>query len=139
MANEAVKHILMNSTGDPISYTCAAGTAITKGTLLALTDPMTASAHAAGTNTTTMFAGIAAMDKDNTDDTSTKISAWTNGIFKLYASAAIDVGQPLVLAEAANYVKQSSAGSAGASGAQIIGYALETAAAGETFFARIKI
>lgn len=126
---------LTNGNGFPITYICAAGTTISKGILLKLSDPRTVTA-AEGIITTfpTAFAGISAMDKDGTDS-STTISAWTNGIFDLRCSGAATVGDKLVLT-GFNEVKSVSlltvaqyASLATVSG--IVGTALETASDGE--------
>lgn len=135
MANEAVKVELTNGTGNPRSFTCAAGTAITKGALLTLTDPRTVATvsdtpAAAGY----ICAGIASMDKDSTD-TSTRISVWTDGVFDILASGAITAGYPVkscggnrVIAASVNDVTSGA----------ILGYALETAADAEVINVRIQ-
>lgn len=128
-----------NNDGDKRRYTCASGTAITKGTLLTLTDNRTAIA-ASGTSGA-LCAGIAAMDKANNDN-STSISAWTNGIFKAVASQAIVVGNPLKVisnADNLNTVGSSATPLHSASGAAVIGYALETAGTGTTFEMRLRL
>ena len=86
MANEAKKVELYGSNceGDVRRYTCADANAITKGTLLVLSDPRTASG---GATSGAQFAGIAAVDKEASDG-STSIGCWTNGIFELTATGA---------------------------------------------------
>ena len=121
-----------NNDGGLRRFTVADGTQISKGILLALSDPRTAAA--AGALETT-FAGVAAMEKV-ANDGSTSISAWTDGIFEAVASLAIGVGQPILGAE------RSSVGPAStlvASGAGVLGYALEEAAAGETINVRLRL
>ena len=120
-----------NNDGDPIRFTCASGTAITKGTLLAMTDPRTAIAHSSAGQA---IAGVAAMDKQSNDG-STTISAWTNGIFEVTASAAVTVGWPVISAAQGNTVDPGTA----QSGAFIIGYAMESASAGEVINVRLKV
>ena len=134
MANEWTKVELygQNNDGDPRRYTVASGVAISKGTLLALTDGRTAAAH---TSATQAIAGIAAMDKSATD-LSTSISAWTNGVFEASASTAITVGYPVVSGDTANFVAVAAST---ASGAAVIGYALETAAAKEVINVRVML
>jgi len=138
MANEAIKVELYgaNNDGSPRRYTCASGAGISKGTLLTLSDPRTAAAQTAST---AMLAGIAAMDKDGSDY-STSISAWTNGVFTMYADGTITTGDPVKSGTTANRVA-TSLGEADpvASGAQILGYALETAADGETLSIRVEM
>jgi hypothetical protein len=142
MAREATKIELTNSTGNIRQYTCADGTGIAKGTLLKLTDPRTASVADAATSAaacTAPCAGIAAEEKVASDG-ATQIAVYTDGIFKATASnAAIAVGEPLVFV-GNNYVMGVAALGPGiASGAAIVGYALETAAAGETFQMRLRL
>lgn len=133
MTNEAVKVELTNSTGNIRRFTVADGTAITKGTLLKLSDPRTALATAA-TDTEVFAAGIAAEDKE-ADDGQTSIGVWTDGIFELVASGAIVLGQNIVFI-GQNKVAQAAST---ASGAMIAGYCLETAAAGETVNIRVRL
>ncbi|MCK9371369.1 DUF2190 family protein [Candidatus Dojkabacteria bacterium] len=114
-----------NRDGDQVSYTCASGTAIPKGTLLTLSDPRTV---AANTASGAAIAGIAAMDKSGTDF-STKISVWTNGIFEGYASRAITAGDR-IQGSTNNWLGFNVPGS---SGAATVGYSLKTAADGEKF------
>lgn len=131
MANEAT---LITELEPPINFTVSNTTGIEKGALLQLTDPMTASINSAVNQT---LAGIAASEKIANDGT-TKLGVYRRGIFKMYASGAIPVG--LAVASVAspwtNYV-----GLAGvtASGAAILGHALETAANGETLLVAVNI
>lgn len=136
MASEAIKMRLYGNNGDVMDFTVADGTAIAKGALLKLTDPNTA---IISTATLDPIAGIAATDKEASDG-STRLGVYTNGDFKMYASGSITVGDRLVSAADANfpnYVKTNL--TATASGAAVIGYAKETATAGETFIARITL
>lgn len=136
VASLPVEIELTNSTGNPIRYTCASGVAIPKYSVLTLSDPNTAAAvTATPTAAGLIFAGIASMAKDVTDDTSTEIAAFTDGIFKLEASGAIVVGQPIMSCGANEFCLAPNT----ASGALIAGYAKETAADTETFRARILI
>lgn len=133
MTREIVPVELTNSTGFPRRFTCASGAAIVKGTLLTLSDPRTAAAHSAAVSA---IAGIASMDKSSTD-LSTSISGWTDGVFEMYASGAIAIGDPVVAAAGANWVK-TGAGLL-ASGAAVIGYAMETAADTEPINVRVRL
>ena len=145
MAYEAVKVELTNSTGFPRRYTVASAVAIAKGTLLTLTDNRTA---AAATGDNLAFAGIANMDKSATDY-STSITAWTDGIFRMYASGAIKTGEAIAVASTgvngANHVIKvinTGGSSPTASGAAVIGYCLADAtlvALGDVQEFRIKI
>lgn len=131
MANEAT---LIFQTGIPIPFTCANGTGIEKGALLALTDPMTAATHSAVDQ---QCAGIAAAEKIANDGV-TKIPVFRQGIFKVLASGSITAGYPLALADA-EWVNRVYAAEPGVSGSRIIGTALETASAGETFLMELNI
>ena len=75
MANEAVI-LEVNEFCNAKQYTCAAGTSISKGTLLKLSGDNTVVASGAADNAP--YAGVAAMDKDGTDS-STKISVYVPG------------------------------------------------------------
>jgi len=125
---------LTNSTGHPRRYKCDSSTAIPKYTLLRLTDPRTASAQAAANEP---MAGIAAEDKSATETSVVTISVWTDGVFDLTASGAIAIGQPVCSAGDGNKVQ--AVASAAASGAAIIGYALETASDTETINVRVRL
>lgn len=83
MAAEAVIIELFDG-GRPITYICADGTAIAKGTLLQISADRTVSAHSAVDEP---IAGIAAQEKVISDG-STQISVYTDGIFDLTAAAA---------------------------------------------------
>jgi hypothetical protein len=123
MANEA---ILVYELEAPIQFTCADNTAITKGTVLKLTDPATASASSADND---VFLGIAAADKI-ANDGNTKIPVYLRGIFRMVASAtATTVGKNQVI-KGANTIGDYTTldGELG----YVIGKALETAASGET-------
>lgn len=131
MVNEAVACNLGPLGGNCKRFTVADGTTILKGTILAMTDPRTAIATS---STGQVIAGIASMDKLASDG-STEISVYTEGDFDLNASGAITVGAP-IYALAYNEVALAPLS---ASGAQIIGYALETATDNETIQCRIRI
>jgi len=120
--------VLRNRIGDPIDFTVADGTGIEKGAILELTDPRTAIAHTATTAGTILAptAGIAAREKVASDGR-TQLACFRSGIFDCSASGAILVGAAVVAVED-NFVRQAVHLSAnGASGAIIIGTALETA------------
>lgn len=126
MANEAT---LLFALEPAIPFTCSNSTGIEKGSLLKLTDPMTAALSATAEE---MLAGIAVEEKI-ANDGKTQIPVIVRGIVKMYASGAINVGQAVASAADANfpnYVKQAAVT---CSGAAILGHALETAANGETF------
>jgi len=140
MANEAIKVELYgpNASGEPRSMTVASNAAFIKYTLLTLADPRTVAAHTA-TGSGAVFGGIASMDKDGSDF-STNVSVFTNGIFDLVASGAIGIGQEVILAGGgANLVMAKSQLPNPASGAQIVGIALETVSDAEVFECRVNI
>ena len=135
MANEAVIIELGPLQGASRSYTCASGTAITKGALLALTSPNTAAANTA----TERFAGIASADKSGTDY-STKIGAWTSGDFDILVTAggptATFLCGELVVLSGANTIKQCTT-AAEISGGFVVGRAMEAGVAGTVIRVRL--
>ena len=133
MANELTKVELYgaNNDGNPIRFTIADGISVSKGELLALVDPRTASKALIAT---CQFAGVA-LEDHGAGQGITSISCWTDGIFEAVASGAIGLGAP-VTGHPLNYVRVASGN---ASGATIIGYALETASADETINVRIRL
>lgn len=125
MANEAT---LIVETAPPINMTVADGVGIEKGTVCTLSDPLTAAASTG----ISMFAGIAATEKIASDG-NTKLGMYRNGIFKMYLSGSVAVGQALAINSIAgyrNYVQICPA--AGMSGSYPIGIALETGTNGQT-------
>ena len=137
MANEAKEVELYgaNNSGDKRRYTCADTPAITKGTLLMLTDPRTASAH---TGIGDKFCGIASMDKEASDG-STSISAWTNGIFEMTTSGTILAGTKVTTTTPVNSVAMATSAQLASSYAIIVGTALEDADSGEVINVRVLI
>lgn len=127
MANE---HTLIIQATIPKSLTVANATAITKGTVLKLTDPNTASASAAAND---IVAGIAYTDKIASNGiTQLAVISGPGDELKAVASGSITAGDVLVTADAAfpNYLVTAGAN---ISGSQIIGSSKESASAGETF------
>jgi hypothetical protein len=122
-----------NRDGDIVSYTIASNAAITKGTLLTLADPRTASANVASGGA---VAGIASEDHSGTDF-STKIAVWTNGIFEGYASGAVTAGDKIQASSVATTFPNCLGAAKAFTGN--IGYALETAATGEKFTFRLTL
>lgn len=111
-------------------YTIANGTAVSKGTLLALSDPRTVIAVTANAP----LAGVAAEDH-NANEGITNISVWTDGVFEATASGAITIGRPFG-ASTGNTI--AGIGTA-LSGAMVGGYVLETASAAEQINVRLKL
>ena len=131
MAKEAR---LIVETDSPINFTVAEATGIEQGSLLKLSDLMTAAAHAEG-NTGLAFAGIAAKEKIASDGRTT-LAVFRRGIFKVYLSGAATAGAPLVLDKTPNHLKADTA-ALKLSGGHIVGTALETGATGEQILVEI--
>ena len=133
MANEAEIVELLGNGGDPISVTVADGTAITKGTIMKLSDPRTGAASSADGDKPI---GIAAADKV-ANDGSTTLSVYTNGIFLLTTSAAVGVGIPVAIS-GANTINQTASGEMELG--VTLGYALESASAsGEQIEVKLRL
>jgi len=121
MAGEAT---LIHETELPIPFTCADGTAIAKGAVLELTDPMTVVTVSGADKP---IAGIAAEEKV-ADDGKTKIAVYRRGIFKMLAGeASILIGNPLTSHSVANEVINADVNNT-----HILGRALEAAGDTET-------
>jgi len=135
MVNELIPVELYgeNNSGDGRRFEVANGIGISKGTILRLTDPRTASAISASGQ---MVAGIAKADKE-AGDGSTSLSAWTNGIFEAKASMAIAIGAKVYPAGHENYVIAYD--NMSTSGQHCLGYALESAADDETINIRVQL
>jgi hypothetical protein len=133
MANEAT---LVFETGRAIPFTVADGNAITKGSICKLTDPFTASITSAAND---LIAGIANGDKIASDGVTT-LGMYREGIFRMYASGSISVGDPVVTTTPANYVK-TALGVSGVSlsGSKIIGKALQTVTTGQQLLVDVHI
>ncbi len=118
-------------------YVVSDGTAIQKGYWLQLTAGMLAASYAVGGGQPS--AGIASMDKE-ANDGSTFITTWVNGDFNCFCSGVITAGDPIIMASsgyASNAVQ--CLGAITASGAGIVGYALQDAANGETKLMHIDL
>lgn len=132
MSNEA---ILITRLEHPLDMTVADGTGIEKGALLKMTDPNTASA-ADGTND--IIAGISAREKVASDGR-TQLSVYKRGIFRMYASGNITVGDPVgSVTSWTNYVA-SNVNTPNLSGLKTLGHALETATTGEQFLVLVDV
>ena len=135
MANEITIIELLGNQGDPISYTCAEGTTIEKGTLLELEDPRTCKkVSGAGV----VLAGVAAMEKV-AGDGSTTISVLTNfiGEMKISAGGTTVLGSGVRSAGADNTVTVATTldNETGKS----IGRSLETGANAELVSVKVQI
>lgn len=123
MANEA---ILRERFENAMDFTVADGTGIEKGALCALTDPRTAILVSSSTQP---LAGIAAREKIASDGR-TQLALYRRGVFDMVASGAIRIGA--AVASAGTPANQVLEAGVTASGACVLGYALETASDGET-------
>jgi hypothetical protein len=129
MANEAT---LFWEVELPIPFTVANGVGIEKGTLLKLTDPMTA---AAADGAADVLAGIAAEEKIASDG-KTKLGVYRRGIFKMTSDGSISVGASVMSDGTSNQVITATTAT---SGAKTLGTSLETAADGDTFLVDLNI
>jgi hypothetical protein len=125
MANEADIVSLGPNGGNPIKFTVANNINISKGTILQLLDERTASAASANSE---VFAGIAAADKE-ANDGSTKLAAYTEGIFDLTGGAATITAGMLVSISLANLIKPAT--EAEVVTGDVIGKAYATSSAAE--------
>lgn len=130
MADEAV---LVEGEGGVQDFTVNDSVTIEKFTLCKLADPRTASATS---GTGDIFAGIAATEKNSTDNAS-ELGLWTEGIFKLtnVAGPSITAGA-MVVTSGANLIRTAVAAEL-LTGA-IIGKALETMASNTQGEVRLK-
>lgn len=112
-------------------YTISNANTIPKFTLMALTGDNTASSSTT-TSSGAYFAGISVFEKEASDG-STEITVDTGGVWDLTASGAIPLGHKVVLANGANYVQSiiNVVAALAASGALVVGTAMEAASDGE--------
>ena len=127
MANEAT---LIIETGSPIPFTVANGNGLEKGTILKLTDPMTASGALAYGNP---IAGISASEKIASDG-KTRLACFRQGIFKGTASGSITAGQAITITTSNSNILEACA----VNTENTVGIALETAANTETFLFELR-
>lgn len=127
MADEAILQLRIE---DPLPFTCADGTGIEKGAICALSDPRTAA-----TNTTNggKIAGIAAREKVASDGR-TEIACFRRGWFDMLCSGAVNIGDPLTA-----YNNEVQVAAITASGANIIGHALEAGDDNERVLVEVNI
>lgn len=130
MANEA---ILLHEIGPPIPMTVSNTSGIEKGAILKMSDPNTA---ALADTDNDIVAGVAASEKIASDGR-TKLGVYRNGIFKVYISGSVSVGDVLsVEGDTTNHLK--AGGAVNVSGAYIWGIALETGTNGQTIMAELR-
>lgn len=124
-----------NNDGNPVRYNIADGVSVSKGAVLYLTDPFTASGAALGSKA---VAGVASEEKAAGNGI-TSIAVWTDGKFLATASGAVTVGSPIIMdGITANTIKVPATVIL-ASGAITIGYACETGAAKEEINVRLRL
>lgn len=130
MANEAT---LIYELQPSIPFTVADGAGIEKGTVLKMTDPMTAAAATADND---VFAGIAAEEKIASDGR-TKLGVYRSGIFKMIIEAgnSTTVGQDVVI-KGTNTIGGYT--TLDDEKGYVVGQALETGAAGESVLVQLK-
>lgn len=136
MANEAVL-VERQPNVWATDFTVADATAITKGAILMMTDPRTASL---ATNGPVPVAGIAARDKIASDGR-TQLAVWSTPglIFDVSLSGACNRGDPLMVsALATTYPNYVEAAGITASGANTIGFAVETGTNGEVIQMKLQ-
>ena len=102
MAHEA---ILIYETELPIPFNVSNGTGIEKGAICKLTDGMTAIITSGDED---QIAGIAAEEKIASDGR-TKLGMYRRGIFKVYVSAGVTIGQALAIGATSNEFKPADA------------------------------
>ena len=136
MANEWVKVELYgpNRDGEPRALTVASNTAISKGTVLTLTDERTGLADLTASNA--VMGGVAAADKSGTDF-STTVSVWTQGAFIVTQSGAPALGIGKTYAIWGNKVCTPNVTSL--AGAGHPGYTLSSIADGTTGQVRLNL
>lgn len=148
MANEWIPIELYgsNNDGGKRRVTIADGVSVSKGSVLQLLDPRTASgAH----KYAVPIAGVAA-EEHIANQGVTEISVWTDGIFDVKVSGASSIGDPFVLAwqdDTYNQVQAASgAGTIASSqaillnvGARIGGYIMEDATNAEVVNVRLRL
>jgi hypothetical protein len=124
----ALECTLLVETAPPVSFTCANGTGIAKGSLLKIADPDTVSQ--AGTDNDPVI-GIAAEEKIASDG-NTQIAVWLEGKFKGTAGAAgVTAGQAIICDSSTG--DDNEMVNADVNSEHIIGRALETATDLQTF------
>ena len=124
----ALEWTLLTELEPPISVTVAEGTAITKGALLKLNDPFTATTSGGDIDS---VIGIAAESKIASDG-NTQLAVYLRGIFKCTAGASITVGDLLMTNSSTGAANEVIPATAAAFKSQIFAAALETASDTET-------
>ena len=130
MADEAV---LVESEGGVQDFTVSSSVTIEKFTLCKLTDPRTAAANDGSGD---VFAGIAATEKNSTDN-AVELGLWTEGTFKLTSAVGPSItAGAMVSLSGANLIKEATAAEL-LTGA-VVGKTLETFASNTQGEVRLK-
>ena len=125
--------ILKQKRSQATSFTCADGTAIAKGQLLALTDNRTAIRNSTSGS---VLAGICARDKVASNGI-TEVDVYTDGIFAMTFSGSGTVGLAVIGSSASqDSVEQASVTE---KGREILGHLLQTATNGEIVHVELNI
>ena len=132
MAGEAV---LMWELEPAIPFTCADNTGIEKGALLELADLMTVTTANGDAD---VIAGIAKEEKI-ADDGRTTIPVYLRGVFKMLVEGALAVGEAFQTGVATGSANAIMVAAAGSKAAKVGGFALETAADGETAIVLLQV
>lgn len=133
MSNEA---IIRDRLENAIDFTVADSTGIEKGALLALTDPRTAIAP---TSAGQVLAGIAAREKV-ANDTRTRLGFYRRGVFDMVCSGAVTLGAPVIASGDTNFPNTiKGLTTTNASGASVLGHALETGSDAEVIQVYVNI
>lgn len=126
--------VLVYETERPISMTCADGTGILKGTAVKMADPMTVSAAATDHD----ICGGITYEEKVADSGKTTVPVYRGGIFKVYVSGNVTVGDPLSIeGDTSNHFK-SVVNTTALSGCKVWGYAWETATTGQTCLMELR-
>ncbi len=118
----ALEWTILTELEPAVGFTVADGTGIEKGSLLKMTDPMTAIINSGDID---QIIGVAAEEKV-ANDGKTKIGVYMRAIAKCTAGASITVGDLLMNNAAAGAVNEVIPATAAADGAQVFAMALET-------------
>ena len=130
MANELT---LVFETEPPVPFTCADGATIEKGTLVKIADPYTVAITAADHDA---VIGVTSEEKI-ANDGKVKVGVYMAGVFKATAGTGGVTAGAAIDSDASTSAPNKLADAA-VNGENIVGRALETAAAGETFLFQLN-
>ena len=132
---------LLGYTGDgnPRRFTVANANQVSKGIIMYLIDPRTASsAYFSTMPTNSIGLGITSMEK-KAGDGSTALSLWTQGIFDLKCSGAVTLGDKVRIAGSNEVITLASTSGAHLVASLTFGTALETGSDGEIINVRVDL